>query len=95
MNYDVFLSKKAEKQYKKLDRHIQNRLKEKLLEMKENPCIGFILTGKHKGLRYVKTLHKRVEYRIVYDISENSSEVMVVFLGSRENFYKELIRYLG
>ena len=33
-------------------------------------------------------------YRIVYDISEKSKEVLIIFLGTRENFYKELKRYL-
>ena len=50
--------------------------------------------GKYAGLRYLKTVHKGVMYRVVYDISEKSKEVLIIFLGTRENFYKELKGYL-
>jgi len=35
------------------------------------------------------------EYRIVYALDEKFKAVNIVFIGSRENFYKELQRYLG
>ena len=40
-------------------------------------------------------MHKRVGYRIVYDVSDERKEVLIIFLGTRENFYKELKRYLS
>jgi len=38
--------------------------------------------------------HKAVEYRIVYDINDEKKQVVIIFLGTQENFYKELRRYL-
>lgn len=67
----------------------------KLSELQENPHKNFYLSGKYAGLQYIKVKHKAVEYRAVYDISEEKKEVLVIFLGTRENFYKELRRYLG
>ena len=46
-------------------------------------------------LRYIKISHAGVQYRAVYDISEDKKEVLVIFIGSRENFYKELRKFLG
>ncbi len=95
MNYQVFLSKKAKKQYKNLDRHIQDKFKLNLQQLEEKPHEGFSLSGKYADLRYIKLSHKGVNYRAVYDISEDEKLVLVIFMGTRENFYKELRRYLG
>ena len=96
MSYSVFLSRKANKQYNSFDQHIQGKIRSILLKLKENPNEGFSLSGeKYVGLRYVKTKHKAVEYRAVYDINDEQKEVLIIFLGTRENFYKELKRYLG
>ena len=94
MSYNIFLSRKAEKQYKKLDLHISKKLKNKFKILEQYPYNGFALSGKYTGLRYLKVTHKRVEYRVVYDVYDESKEVLIIFLGTRENFYKELRRYL-
>ena len=95
MSYKVFLSNKAGKQYKKLDPHIRDKIKSKLDRLKQHPHKAFALSGKYAALRYLKIIHKGVKYRIVYDISDVRKEVLIIFLGTRENFYKELRRYLG
>jgi len=41
-------------------------------------------------LCYIKISHAGVQYRLVYDIENNKKEVLVIFLGTLENFYKEL-----
>ena len=94
MSYNVFLSNKAGKQYKKLDSHIRDKIKSNLDGLRKHPHKAFTLSGKYAGLRYLKIVHKGVMYRIVYDISEKSKEVLIIFLGTRENFYKELKRHL-
>ncbi len=93
MTYQVYLSKKAKKQYKNFDQHIQKKIKHNLQQLEENPHKCFTLTGKYADLRYIKITHKGVDYRVVYDISEDEKVVLVIFLGNRENFYKELRRY--
>jgi len=45
-------------------------------------------------LHYIKLFHPGVQYRAVYDIDKKGKEVLVAFLGSRENFYKELRRFI-
>ena len=95
MSYQVSLSKKAKKQYKNFDQHIRKKIKHNLQQLEEKPYEGFSLSGKYADLRYIKTTYKGVDYRAVYDISEDENLVLVIFLGTRENFYKELRRYLG
>ncbi len=96
MSYGVFLSKKAYKQYSGLDHHIQDKMKSTISQLKEDPHKGYFFSGeKYRGLRYIKIKHKSGEYRIVYDINDKKKEVLIIFMGTRENFYKELRRYLG
>lgn len=95
MSYQVSLSKKAKKQYEKFDQHIKKKLKHNLQQLEEKPYEGFSLSGKYADLRYIKITHKGVNYRAVYDISEDEKLALVIFLGTRGNFYKELRRYLG
>lgn len=95
MSYKVSLSKKAKKQYKNLDQYIQIKIKDNLRQLEETPYEGFTLSGKYSDSRYIKITHKGVNYRVVYDISDDDNSVLVIFLGTRENFYKELRRFLG
>ena len=95
MKYDVYLSPRAKKQYKKFDAHIRHKLRTELSELEEHPSEkGNLLQGFSHGLRYIKIFHSGVQYRAVYDIEKNKKEVLVIFIGSRENFYKELRRFL-
>jgi mRNA-degrading endonuclease RelE of RelBE toxin-antitoxin system len=112
MKYDVYLSPRAKKQYKKFDVHMRHKIRTKLLELEEDPSErhkirtklleleedpsekGSLLQGFSPGLRKIKIFHAGVQYRAVYDIAKDKKEVLVIFIGSRENFYKELRRFL-
>jgi mRNA-degrading endonuclease RelE of RelBE toxin-antitoxin system len=95
MKYDLYLSSRAKKQFKRFDAHIRNKLKTELLELEEDASEkGNLIQGVTHGLRYIKIFHAGVQYRAVYDVAKNEREVLVFFVGSRENFYKELRRFL-
>ena len=95
MKYDVFLSSRAKKQFKRFDAHIRHKLKTELLELEEDPSEkGGLLQGFSHDLHYIKIFHAGVQYRAVYDMVKDKKEVLVIFIGSRENFYKELRRFL-
>ena len=95
MKFGVYLSSRAKKQYKRFDANIRHKLRTELLELEEDPSEkGSLLQRLSHGLRYIKIFHAGVQYRAVYDISKDKKEVLVVFIGSRENFYKELTRFL-
>jgi len=95
MKYEIFLAPKAKKQYESLDPHIREEITTLLSELEDEPYqIGNPLKGLNTELRYIKLSHGGVQYRAVYDIDKKGKEVLIVFLGSRENFYKELRRFI-
>ena len=95
MKYDAYLTPRAKKQYRKFDVQMRQKIRTKLLELEEAPSDkGSLLQGISEGLRKTKISHAGVQYRAVYDIAKSKREVLVVFIGTRENFYKELRRFL-
>ncbi len=94
MKYEIFLAPRAKRQHEKFDRHIRDEIESRLWELEDKPYEkGSPLKGLKIELRYLKISHAGVQYRAVYDIENNKKEVLVIFLGSRENFYKELRRF--
>jgi len=68
---------------------------EKIRTLKKDPYRCPLLSGTFTGFRKVALGAPGGEYRIVYVLDEKLKAVNIVFIGSRENFYKELQRYLG
>jgi len=94
MKYEIFLAPRAKRQYERFDRHIRDEIESRLWELEDDPHEkGSLLKGLKTELRYIKMSHAGVQYRAVYDIENNKKEVLVIFIGSRENFYKELRRF--
>jgi len=87
----------AEKYFKKLkDKPLKNAFKEAVMSIRENPYIGEVKTGDLKGLYSLNIYHNRTNYELAYRISqlENGDMIVIIMAGTRENFYKELKRYL-
>lgn len=95
MKYDVYLTPRAKRQYERFDGHIRHKIRTELLELEEESHErGDLLQGFRSHLRYKKIFHAGAQYRVVYDIAKDKKEVLVIFIGSRENFYKELKSFL-
>ena len=96
MTYEIFLAPRAKKQYENFDRHIRDEIRSQLLSLEHEPYDkGNIIKGHKSELRYIKIAHTGVQYRAVFDIERDKNEVSIVFVGSRENFYKELRRFMN
>ena len=53
MKYDVYLSPRAKKQYKKFDAHIRDKIRTELSKLEEDPSEkGSLLQGFSPGLLY-------------------------------------------
>jgi mRNA interferase RelE/StbE len=88
--YELVVLNSAVKQLKKLDKSLKTRIIAALDKIAENPFIGDRLKG---DLSTIYTYHLHVtgvEYRIAYQIKEQEIVVVVMQLGTRENFYEEL-----
>jgi len=94
--YEVKLGTRATRQVEKLDPHIKEVVKRRLREaLAPDPHKHSFLSDKYSGLRKIAFSTPAGEFRAVFTIRENKRRVVILFVGSRENFYKELQRYLG
>lgn len=87
----------AEKYFKKLkDKQLKNAFKEAIISIRENPDIGDAKTGDLNGICCFDVYHNRSNYELAYRISqlENGDMIVIIMAGTRENFYKELKRYM-
>lgn len=88
--YEVVILNSAAKQLGNLDKPIKNKIIAALEKIAENPFIGDRLKG---DLVAVYSHHLKVagvEYRIAYQIKEQEIVVVILQIGTRENFYEEL-----
>ncbi len=94
--YEIKLSVRATKQSKKLDTHLKELIKRKIKKaLASDPYKYPLLSGKYSGLRKVVFSTPGGEFRAVYTIREDKKRIIIAFAASRENFYKELRRYLS
>lgn len=87
----------AEKYFKKLkDNHLRNAFKDAIMSVRENPEIGVKKTGDLKGICSLDVFYNRINYELAYRIYQdnNGDLVLIIMAGKRENFYKELKRYM-
>ena len=88
--YEVVIINSAAKQINKFDKPIKNKIIDALEKIAENPFVGEILKG-DLALVYSYPLKiAGVKYRIAYQIKEQEIAVIVIQVGTRENFYEEL-----
>lgn len=75
----VFLTREAQKQYKKLTQSDKGKIDKKIILLKNEPFIGKKLSGKYKETRSLKVW----PYRIVYFINERKKEIWIVLILHR------------
>lgn len=87
----------AEKYFKKLkDKQLKKLFKETIISIRKNPTIGDAKTGDLNGIYSIDIYYNRTNYELAYRISklENGDIIVIIMAGTRENFYKELKRYM-
>ena len=87
----------AEKYFKKLkDKPLKEKFKISIEEIRKNPYYGKYKKGDLEGIMAVDVYHNKINYEIAYRVSmlENGEIIVIIMAGTRENFYKELKRYL-
>ncbi|MCD6317799.1 type II toxin-antitoxin system RelE/ParE family toxin [Candidatus Aerophobetes bacterium] len=95
MKYRIIWDKKPARQIKKFDSQIRRIVKEKVDKLIENPHQYAFLSGPLSSLRKIDISTPSGQYRVAFSIDEKEQIVGIIFVGPRENFYKELQRYLG
>lgn len=94
--YEIRFTPKAEKFLKKLKDSILKKIfKETFNDISENPYIGQAKKGDLNGFFGYDVYYNKTNYEISYRIYENENEIVVIILiGTRENFYNELKKYI-
>lgn len=80
----VIVANKARKQSLKLPDNVRRRLKQALIQIKENPIIGPRLHGELKN--FYK--YRIGDYRSVYTLDPKEKIVMIVKVEHRQGVYK-------
>lgn len=94
--YKLVLSKASQKFIKKIsDKGLKNKIKDGLDRIKEDYTVGDRKTGDLKGFWSLDVYYNKTNYEICYELIEDQGKVIIVLMiGTRENFYKELKRYI-
>ena len=81
---DIIIAKDAQRQYKRLPKSEQQKIKKKLMALSQSPDSGKKLEGKLKGRRVIRAW----PYRIIYFINEDRNRVEVSDILHRQGAYK-------
>ena len=97
MIYDIQFSSKAQKFLKKInDKNLKIKFKNAFEEIKNDPYIGDPKVGDLSGIYCYDIHYNKTNYEIAYTIHETpKGMVVVIMVGTRENFYDELKRYIN
>jgi putative component of toxin-antitoxin plasmid stabilization module len=87
----------AERYFRKLrDKQLKSVCKAAIYRIRENPHIGNVKPGDLSGIFSLDVYYNGTNYELAYRISrpDNGEIIVVIMAGTRENFYKELKRYI-
>jgi mRNA interferase RelE/StbE len=87
VTHSVYLHHKAAKELQGLDEPLRSRIRESMMELRNSP------TQVGKQLKGSKYWSLRVgDYRVIYQISEDTGKVVVLFIGHRSDVYDDFSR---
>lgn len=94
--YEIRFLKRAEKELKKIkDKNLIQKIKLAINKIAENPYIGQAKKGDLSGIYGYDVYYNKTNYEISYKIYEyEDKKIIIILIGTRENFYKELKKYL-
>ncbi len=81
---EIIITPEAEKQYRRLPKSEQKKIKRKLLVLERNPLAGKKLSGSLAETRSLKVW----PHRILYYIDRNKSTIFVATITHRQGVYK-------
>lgn len=92
--YAVIYAKQLEKDFKRVDKAVVYEFKERhlVLIQQEPYACGYKLSGNLRVFWVYKFSFSGVHYRVAYRIYQKQIMILLVYFGTRENFYKELAK---
>lgn len=93
--YKLTYSPAAVKYIKKIrNKSLKAELKKAIDDIANDPYIGEAKMGDLQGIFGYDVYYDSVNYEIAYIIREKEILVTIIMVGTRENFYSELKRYI-
>ncbi len=94
--YEILFSSAAASFFKKIkEKPLKDTYRQALEDISKNPYVGQPKSGDLSGVYCFDVKYRGNNYEIAYTINElNGNKIVVLLAGSRENFYKQLKRYI-
>ncbi len=93
--YSVKLTHPARKALRRLPKSVLDLLwNTYLIILRSNPFAGEKLRGELKDFYKLEFTQAGVSYRVAYQVFLKERIILIIYLGTRENFYRELKRKL-
>lgn len=86
--YEVRVTKRFDKQLRKLDRQVQREIIKEIGNLRQNPEIGEKLKGILSDCWKVRVK----DYRLIYRIHESQKVIEIIFVDHRKHVYENLER---
>ena len=83
MSFEIYATKRFQKEFNKLEEKMQDRIKNKVAELQGSPYLGIPLTAQFKGKYKLRV----GDYRVIYEIDFQSSRIFLVAVGPRKTVY--------
>lgn len=95
--YKIEYTKRAESFFKKVkDKKLKAAFMAAIEKIAADPDVGKRKKGELSEAFCYDVYYDRTNYEIAYFVCEkNGGTVIIIMIGSRENFYDDLKRYLG
>lgn len=96
MAYRVLIDKRVKKYLNKLkDQHLQRIIVDEIYDqIAQKPFAGDQKSGSLKAYFTVEFRYNETSYRIAYTVDNQGHIIIVLLVGSNENFYKALRRLI-
>ena len=94
--YDLLFSPTAERYLKKLkEEPLKDAYKAAFLAIMKDPYLGTRKRGDLSGVYGFDLNHRGISYEIAYIVREgNEQKVVILLVGTGEDFYEQLKRYM-
>ena len=83
MTFEIYATKRFQKEFNKLGGEVQDRIRKKVAELQNNPYLGIPLTAQFKGKYKLRV----GDYRVIYEIDFQNSRIFLVAVGPRKTIY--------
>lgn len=86
MKYTILFTKKAKKNFKKIDKQYHQAIFKSINKLATNPLVGEPLKGEYKSLWKLRVL----KLRIIYSIKNKKLQIIVITIRHRKDVYKKI-----